>query len=260
MGILDKFSLEGRIALVSGGAGAMFGSSISEALAEAGATVVTASRSLERNREFAERMKGEGFDVHPMQLDITEPDSIEALRVGVMEQFGRVDVLVNSSVVGRGGGFEDQTAEYWEYSAQGNMVGLMAMCRGFIPEMVEQGRGSVINISSIYGVVGNDPTLYEGTDMKQPPDYTFVKGGMINYTRYLANYFGKKGVRANCLCPGGYYSEQPGPFLDNYNKRCPMGRMLENDDIKGAVVFLASDASQYITGVHLMVDGGWTSL
>lgn len=261
MGILDKFSLKGRIALVSGGSGAMFGSSISEALAEAGATVISASRSLDRNQGFAERMKGEGYDVHAMRLDITDRESIEALGAGVMERFGRLDVLVNSAVVARGGGFDEQTPDYWEYSAQGNMVGLFAMCKAFVPAMVEQGRGSIINISSIYGVVANDPSLYEGTDMKQPPDYTFVKAGMINFTRYLANYFGKKGVRANCICPGGYATgDHPGPFLENYTRRCPVGRLLENEDIKGAVVFLASDASAYVTGVSLMVDGGWTTL
>jgi len=260
MGILDKFSLKDRIAVVSGGAGSMFGSSISEALAEAGATVITASRSLERNQEFAARMRGEGYDVHAMQLDITDKASITSLSEQVMERFGRVDVLVNSAVVGPGGGFEEQMPEDWETSAQGNMVGLFAMCKAFVPAMVEQGRGSIINISSIYGVVANDPSLYEGTDMKQPPDYTFVKAGMINFTRYLANYYGKQGVRANCICPGGYFNEQPEPFLENYNRRCPLGRMLENEDIKGAVVFLASDASAYVTGVPLMVDGGWTTL
>ena len=140
------------------------------------------------------------------------------------------------------------------------MSGLFAMCKTFIPAMVEQGRGSIVNISSIYGVVGNDPNLYEGTEMKQPPDYNFVKAGMINFTRYVANYFGKQGVRANSICPGGYFNHQPEPFVESYEKRTPVGRMLHNDDIKGAVVFLASDASEYVTGTSLMVDGGWTSL
>ena len=260
MGVLDKFSLEGRVALVSGGAGPLFGSSISEALVEAGATLITASRSLERNEEFVEGLRSRGYEAHAMQLDIAEAESIEALRAKVGEEFGSVDVLVNSAVVGRGGGFDEQTAEYWTYSAQGNMVGLFAMCKAFIGGMVEEGGGSIINISSIYGVVGNDPSLYVGTDMKQPPDYTYVKGGMINFTRYIANYFGKQGVRANCICPGGYIADQPGPFQENYIRRCPVGRMLDNEDIKGAVVFLASDASVYVTGTELMVDGGWTSL
>ncbi len=260
MGVLDRFSLKDRLALVSGGAGPMFGSSISEALAEAGATLITASRSLERNQEFVERLKSKGYEAHAMQLDIGEPGSIAALQAQVGERFGALDILVNSSVVSGVTGFEEQEIGHWENSAQANMVGLFAMCRGFVPGMVQKGRGSVINISSIYGVVANDPTLYEGTDMKQPPDYTFVKAGMINFTRYLANYYGKKGVRANCICPGGYIGGQPQPFLDNYTKRCPLGRMLENEDIKGATVFLASDASEYITGTALMVDGGWTTL
>ena len=238
----------------------MFGSSISEALAEAGATVVSASRSLERNESLAAGLREQGHDAHAAQLDITDTDSITALCVHVQERFGGADILVNSAVVGRGGGFDEQTPQYWEHSAQGNMVGLFAMCKAFVPAMVERHRGSIINISSIYGVVANDPSLYEGTDMKQPPDYTFVKAGMINFTRYLANYFGKQGVRANCICPGGYGNDQAGPFLDNYTKRVPVGRMLSNDDIKGAVVFLASDASEYVTGTSLMVDGGWTTL
>ncbi|MSR83565.1 MAG: SDR family oxidoreductase [Candidatus Latescibacteria bacterium] len=260
MGILDKFSLKGRIALVSGGAGPLFGSSISEALAEAGATLISASRSLERNEAFAEGLRHQGYEAHALQLDITSTESIAQVQARVLERFGRLDVLVNSAVVARGGGFEEQTPDYWDFSAQGNMVGLFSMCKAFVPGMVAQGRGSIINISSIYGVVANDPSLYEGTGMKQPPDYTFVKAGMINFTRYLANYYGKSGVRANCLCPGGYYNDQPEPFLANYTKRCPIGRMLDNEDIKGAAVFLASDASAYITGATLMVDGGWTAL
>ena len=260
MGILDRFSLQGRIALVSGGAGPQFGSSISEALAEAGATLISASRSLERNQEFVENLRSSGYQAHAMELDITDPDSIRSVKDRVLKEFGQLDVLVNSAVVGRGGGFDEQTPEYWEHSAGGNMVGLFAMCKAFVPSMVTRGRGSIINISSIYGAVANDPSLYEGTDMKQPPDYTFVKAGMINFTRYLANYFGRQGVRANCICPGGYAAGQPGLFVERYAKRCPLGRMLENEDIKGAVVFLASDASGYVTGAALMVDGGWTAL
>ena len=126
--------------------------------------------------------------------------------------------------------------------------------------MVHQGKGSIINISSIYGVVANDPTLYLGTSMLQPPHYNFVKAGMVNFTRYLANYYGRQGVRANCISPGGYFDNQPEPFVEKYRERVPLGRMLGHEDIKGAIVFLASDASEYVTGINLMVDGGWTSL
>lgn len=263
MSILDKFSLKGKIALITAGAGPQFGSSLTEGLAEAGATVITASRSLERNLEFAESLRKKGYDAHGMQFELGNPESTHKLRDALLAQFGRLDVLVNSALARDaygGGGFDTQTFEQWQESGTGDLAGLFLACQTFIPAMVKQGGGSIINISSIYGVVSNDPTLYEGTTMKQPPNYTFVKAGMINFTRYLACYYGKQGIRANCISPGGYFNNQPEPFLQNYNKRCPVGRLLGNDDIKGAVVFLASDASGYVTGHNLMVDGGWTAL
>ena len=260
MGVLDKFSLKGRIALVTAGAGPLFGSSLSEGLAEAGAIVIVASRSLERNLRFAEGLVKKGYDAHGMQLDIADIDSIHRLHDQILEKFGRLDILVNSALARVGGSFETQTPMDWMESAKGDMVGLFTICKAFVPDMVRQQKGSLINISSIYGVVANDPTLYEGTTMLQSPTYNFVKAGMINLTRHIANYYGKKGVRANCISPGGYLENQPKPFLDNYRQRVPIGRLLDNEDIKGAVVFLASDASAYVTGINLMLDGGWTSL
>ena len=260
MGILDRFSLKDRISLVTAGAGPQFGSSLSEGLAEAGATVITASRSLENNQKFAENLRQQGYDAHGMEVDISEPDSIGRLRDEIIERFGRLDVLVNSALArdGHGGSFDEQSPERCARSAAGDFVGLFQICHSFIGDMVKQGRGSIINISSIYGVVSNDPNLYRGTEMTQSATYNFVKAGMINFTRYLACYYGKHGVRANCISPGGYLADHPKPFLKAYNERVPLGRMLENDDIKGAVVFLASDASNYVTGDNLMVDGGWT--
>ncbi len=260
MNIMERFSLKGRVALVSGGAGPNFGSSISESLAEAGASLIVASRSKKRNQAFVEKLREASFDAHAMDLDITRPDSIRKLHDEVLQNFGRLDILVNSAYVQVSGSFDTQTPEDWAKSAEGDMMGLFTICQAFIPDMVRQGKGSIINISSIYGVVANDPSLYEGTEMVQPPHYTFVKAGMINFTRYLANYYGKKGVRANCISPGGYLTDLPASFLKNYCKRVPIGRMMNNEDLKGAVVFLASDASEYITGINLMVDGSWTAL
>jgi len=262
MGILDRFSLQGRIALVTAGAGPLFGSSISQALAEAGATVITASRSLEANEQFAESLRAAGHLAQGMQFDLAEPDSIRQLHADVIERFGRLDILVNSALArdGHVGRLEEQDEEVWMRSARGDFAGLMLICQQFLLDMVRQRRGSIINISSIYGVVSNDPSLYEGTSMVQPPTYNFMKAGMINYTRYLACYHGKQGVRANCISPGGYFNNQPQAFVDHYCRRVPVGRMLGNEDIQGAAVFLASDASSYVTGMNLMVDGGWTSL
>lgn len=262
MGILERFSLQGRVALVTAGAGPLFGSSLSQALAEAGATVITASRSLAANEEFAESLRAAGRDAYGLQFDLADHDSIRRLHREVIDRFGRLDVLVNSALTrdGHVGGLEDQAPDTWMRAGQGDFAGLFLICQQFLPEMVRQGRGSIINISSIYGVVSNDPTIYEGTTMVQPPTYNFMKAGMINYTRYLACYYGKQGVRANCISPGGYFNDQPQPFVDQYCRRVPVGRMLGHDDIQGAVVFLASDASAYVTGLNLMVDGGWTCL
>ena len=260
MSILERFSLKGRVALVTGGAGPHFGSSISESLAEAGATLIITTRDRTRRRAFIEKLRADGYEAYLMELDLTQRESIQRLHDEVIKTLGRLDVLVNSAYVQVSGSFDTQNHDDWMESAEGDMVGLFNICKAFIPDMVRQGKGSVINISSIYGVVANDPSLYEDTDMVQPPHYTFVKAGMINFTRYLANYYGKKGVRANCISPGGYLSDLPVPFLKNYCKRVPLGRMMNNEDLKGAVVFLASDASEYITGINLMVDGGWTAL
>ena len=117
------------------------------------------------------------------------------------------------------------------------MIGLIMACQCFIPDMVAHLSGSIINVSSIYGAVANDPTLYVGTDMKQPADYTFVKAGKVNFTRYLANYYGKQGIRANCVSPGGYFNHQPEQFLRRYSERVPIGRMLGREDIKGQSCF-----------------------
>lgn len=262
MPILDSFSLSGRVALVTAGAGPLFGSSISEGLAEAGATVITASRSLERNKKFAEDLRQQGYDAHGLSFDLTDAASIQQLKEEVVQRFGRLDVLVNSALGrdGYAGGVEDQSVADWMKAATSDMAGLFGICSAMLPLLTGSGRGSLINVSSIYGVVANDPNLYVDTDMKQPPNYNFVKAGMINFTRYLAAYYGRQGVRANCISPGGYFNEQPEPFVDAYCRRVPIGRMLNHEDIKGAVVFLASDASLYVNGHNLLVDGGWTAI
>jgi len=262
MGILDRFSLRGRVALVTAGAGPLFGRSISTALAEAGATVVTASRSLERNEQFAAELRQQGHDIHGLAFDLEDLASIDLLHAELKSRFGRLDVLVNSALSRNGhvGSLEQQTPEMWEHAARGDFAGLFRHCQLAVAAMKGQGGGSIINIASIYGVVSNDPALYAGTPMVQPPTYNFVKAGMINFTRYLACYYGGAGIRANCISPGGYFNNQPAEFVERYSSRVPLGRMMGHEDLQGAVVFLASDASGYVTGHNLLVDGGWTCL
>lgn len=262
MPILDRFSLKGRIALVTGGAGPLFGRSISTALAEAGATVITASRSRERNEQFAAQMRTRGHSVHGLSFNLEDLPSIDTLHDQILEEFGHLDILVNSALTQQAhrGRFEDQTTSDLQAAAQGDFAGLFCHCQRAVAAMKQQGRGSIINIASIYGVVSNDPSLYAGTEMRQPPSYNFVKAGMINFTRYLACYYGAGGIRANSISPGGYFNNQPEAFVQRYSERAPLKRMMGHDDLQGAVVFLASDASAYVTGANLMVDGGWTCL
>ena len=230
------------------------------ALAEAGATVITASRSQERNEQFAAEMRRLGQDVHGLVFDQENLASIDALHDQIHSRFSRLDILVNSALArdGHVGALEEQTPETWEHAAKGDFAGLFRHCQRAVATMKKQGRGSIINIASIYGVVSNDPALYEGTAMVQPPTYNFMKAGMINFTRYLACYYGKAGIRANSISPGGYFNQQPEAFVRRYCERVPLGRMMGHEDLQGAVVFLASDASAYVTGANLLVDGGWT--
>lgn len=262
MSVLDRFRLDGKIALITAGAGPLFGSSCTAGLAEAGATVITASRSREHNEKHAEGLRARGFKAYGLQVDMTKPESIERLQREAKECVGDVDILVNNAVARPAGmsTIEEVTLESLTINAQSDMIGLIWMCKAFCPGMAERGRGSVINIASTYGSVGADPTLYPGTGIKPPIVYPFIKGGMVNLTRALASYYGKRGVRVNCLSPGGYNPSGPQLFAERYAERCPLGRMMDGQDIQGAIVFLASDASSYVTGANLSVDGGWTAI
>jgi NAD(P)-dependent dehydrogenase (short-subunit alcohol dehydrogenase family) len=262
MPILERFSLKHKVALVTAGAGPLMGSSCSVALAEAGATVITASRSLERNKKYADDLRTRGLDVHGMEFDICDCDSIETLHDDFVARFGIPDILVNNAIARPSGvgTIEEVLPETLLTTAKSDLVGLVWMCKQFCAAMAERGSGSVINIASIYSMVGNDPNLYVDTEMKPPIAYPFVKGGVVNFTRALAAYYGKRAVRVNAISPGGYFPEAPEVFAQRYGQRCPLGRMMNHEDLQGAVVFLASEASQYVTGANLVVDGGWTAI
>ena len=257
---LSMFRLDGKVALVSGGAG-IVGSHISEALAEAGATVWVASRDGAKCQALAARLAARGLAAVGAPCDFTEESSITALREAILERHGRLDILFNNAVGRAGGDLRHTTLEDWEQAMRLNSSGLFLSSR-ILSEPMQQARsGAIVNIASIYGVVGPDFSIYEGTQMTNPANYAFAKGGMVNFTRYLASYLGPYNVRVNCLSPGGYESESQDPkFRAAYARRTLLGRMAVGADIKGVAVFLASDASRYITGQNILVDGGWTAI
>ena len=255
----DLCSRAGRVALISGGAG-LYGRHIAAALATAGAHVVLAARGVEACEVTAAGLRAKGLEASAMPLDLTSEASVRALRDAVVDQHGRIDVLVNNAVARGGGDIDHTSREQWEMTSQVNSTGLFLMTRDVGAQMVAQGSGSIVNIASIYGVVGPDFSLYGSTGMTNPAFYAYDKGGMISFTRYLAAYYAPHNIRVNCLSPGGLATpDQPAEFVANYEARVPLGRLAGPDDIKGPVVFLASDASGYVTGVNIPVDGGWTA-
>ncbi len=257
MSVLDSFSLKGRVALVTGGAG-LYGRQIVAALAEAGARTIMASRGIEALEKVAAQERARGLDVQALSFDQSSEKSILGLRDAVYEKAGRVDVLVNNSVLRSMASWSDSAAN-WEKSMQVNATGVFLMTRAFGDKMAEAGRGSIINVGSIYGVVGPDFSLYEEVGWPQPPDYWFNKGGMQNLTRFTAAHYGPRGVRCNVINPGGYYNNTDERFVKRYAKRVFLGRMANDTDLKGVIVFLASDASAYLTGATIAVDGGLTA-
>lgn len=259
MNVIDMFSLKGKVALVTGGSG-LYGRQITIALAEAGAKVYTASRSLESNVEFATEMQLKGLNVIGESYDQGSEESIKDLLDRIKKEDGRIDVLVNNSVLRIMKSYNDDL-EKFNRSMEVNSTGIFAMCRIFGDFMAENGGGSIINIGSYMGLLGADDTLYRDCSFSgyNSPDYFFHKGGMTNLTRFMASYYGPKNVRCNILEPGGFFNNQEQLFVDRYNDRTFLKRMANDTDMKGAIVFLASEASAYITGAVIPVDGGYTA-
>ncbi|HPO81990.1 MAG TPA: SDR family oxidoreductase [bacterium] len=257
MSVYELFSLDGKVALVTGGAG-LYGKFISEALAEAGAIVYIASRDEEKCKTFASLLSQRGYTVFGGKLDQGDEKSVIDLYNRIINEQGKVDILVNNALLKAMKSYNDPI-EGFKLSMEVNAAGTFFITRVFSQNMIERRSGSIINIASIHGIVGPDFTLYEGTEMDVSPEYFFHKSGLINLTRYLASKLGPYNIRVNAISPGGLFANQNPIFVERYNKRTFLGRMAKGEDIKGAVVFLASDASLYVTGANIVVDGGYTA-
>ena len=255
MHVKELLSLKGKVVLVTGGAG-RYGKCEVEGLAEADATVIIASRSVEECEKVAEEFCRNNLDVHALRVDQADHQSVLDLKREIKQQFGRLDVFVNNAVARPVTGY-NAPLKQWDFSMKVNGTGMFDIVREMADLMAQAGGGTIVNISSMMGMFGPDLSNYEGTDMGDPPaDYFFHRGGLITLTRYLARILADKRIRVNCISPGGIFSNQPEQFLKNYNSKVPVGRMANDDDIKGLVVFLASAASAYINGENILMDGG----
>jgi len=243
--------LQDKIIIITGGNGLLGKAMVSRILTE-GAFCVNMDINHETNKDLSQ-----------VNCDITNQDSINHAIKLVVDTYSRIDGLVNNAYPRTkdwGNKFEDIQFDSWKKNVDMQMNSSFYMCQKVLEQMKIQKSGSVINITSIYGVVGNDFTVYEGTDGTSPAAYSAIKGGIINFTRYLASYFGKYNIRTNCVSPGGVFDHQHETFVTNYEKKVPMQRMGTPEDIAPSVAFLLSDDSKYITGQNIIVDGGWTAI
>ncbi len=274
MTIQEKFDLTGRVALVTGGVG-LLGAEFCKTLAEAGAAVAVVDLNASASQAVAESLTKCGYQALALPTDITRPDSVNAAVEKVLSTFGRLDVLVNSAAldpkfdpdaVSKGitpGAFEDYPLDLWNSALNVNLTGMFLMTQACVKPMIAQGKkGSVINICSTYGLNGPDQRIYikEGKRVAfKPVYYTVTKAGVLGFTKYLAAYYAGTEIRVNALTPGGVFNNHEEYFVKNYSAKTILGRMARKDEMNGALLFLASDASSYMTGNNVVVDGGWTA-
>lgn len=271
--VFDLFNLAGRVAVVTGGAG-LLGAQFSHTLAHAGASVVIADTNLSAGEDLAHALSAEGYPVMAVQTDVTAPESVQNMVAAAVKAFGRLDILVNSAALdpkfdpqhatarSGSGAFEDFPLEAWDQALAVNLTGAFLCCQASVQPMLKQGGGVIVNLSSIYGLTGPDQRLYQLPGRLpgyKPVYYSVTKAGILGLTRYLATYYAGRNIRANALTPGGVYNGHDDDFVKAYSARAVLGRMAEKDEMNGALLFLASDASAYMTGANLVVDGGWTA-
>ena len=257
--VLDLLSLKGKVALVTVATGHL-GSRMAEALAEMGASVVVSSRRLAEAVAAASRLPKQDAEHHGVEIDHMEEPSIETGFAAAVKAAGRVDVLVNNGHEPLAQDWSTVTGEQFTRQMR-NLTGYFLLARLMRNQVAERrGHGSIVFVGSMYGSVGSYPAAYEGISAASPAAYHALKGGVVHLTRHLAVYWAPDQVRVNCLSPGLFPSPKaPSALVDRLTEQCPMRRIGSPHELKGAVVFLASNASSYMTGQNLIIDGGWTA-
>ncbi len=274
MTIFDKFSLKDKVAIVTGGGGQL-GTEFCRTLAEAGAFVVVADLLIDHANRTSKQLTDSGYINFPFQLDITHIESTRELVAETIKKASRLDILVNCAALdpkfdpdaaSKGiapGAFEDYPLDQWNAAMNVNLTGMFLMTQACVKPMIAQGKkGSIINICSTYGLNGPDQRLYikDGKRVAyKPVYYTTTKAGVMGFTKYLAAYYAETEIRVNALTPGGVFNNHEDYFVKNYSAKTILGRMAKKDEMNGALLFLASDASSYMTGNNVIVDGGWTA-
>lgn len=256
------FSLQNKVALVTGGAGYL-GRAIVYTLAELGANVVIASRSIDHCQSVCEEVRrhfGQELVVEPLRLDVTDRESVKACFDEVNKRYGGLDILINNAWSGNKNSFESISDEDWEYDIDVSLHAVFRCVKAALPGLKKK-KGVIVNISSMYGHVAPDYRLYDGIELMNPPSYGAAKAGVIQFTKYLASFLAPYQIRVNCLSPGAFphpQTQQNVRFMNKLAAKNPLNRIGQPHEIKGVIAFLCSDASSYMTGQNICVDGGWT--
>ena len=258
------FDLSGKVVIITGAAGNL-GSQYAEGLSQVGANVVLGDLDYLECKQISLKLKKK-YDVDPLslKLDLTKKLSISNLVTKTIKKYSKIDVLINNAAYQgnnkiRKTSFEELSLRDWNKAISVNLTGIFLICQQVGKIMKKQRTGNIINISSIYGLVAPDQRIYGNSGQNAGSFYSATKSAVINLTRYLASYWANTGIRVNTLSPGGVKRNQTKSFIKNYSKKTMLGRMAKQDEYLGAMIFLASDASSYMTGSNLIIDGGWTA-
>ena len=264
MYVKNIFDVSGKVILLTGAAGNL-GTQYARGLTEAGADVVLADIDYSKCKKIQSSLEKKfKRKLMSVELDLRDRKSIIKNVKLIQKKFGKIDVLINNAAIQgnhklRATKFENFPLSYWNDAVSVNLTGVFLMCQEVGKIMVKQKNGNIINISSTYGVIAPDQRIYGTSGQNSSAFYASTKSALINLTRYLASYWNRKGIRVNTLSPGGVENNQDPKFIKKYSEKTMIGRMAQKDEYVGALIFLCSDASSYMTGSNLIIDGGWTA-